>query len=69
MRKIQEIRRQNEERYRLFFDSIPDGVVVVDTKGIIVECSRSATLLYKRLREELVGKHITEFLAPASVST
>ncbi len=78
MRKIQEIRRlkqveetlrQNEEHYRLFFDSIPDGVVVVDTKGIIVECSRSATLLYKRLREELVGKHITEFLAPASVST
>ena len=65
----QEIIWLSGERDRLFFDSIPDGVIVLDTKEIIEDCNRSTTLLCKRPREELIGRHITEFLAPASVST
>ena len=69
LKQVEETLRQNEERYRIFFDSIPDSVVVLDQKGIIVNCNSSATVLYKRLREELIGRHITDFLAPASVSS
>jgi len=50
---------ESEERYRYLFDSAPDGITVIDEKGIIVGCSQRNLDVTGYTKEELLGKHIT----------
>lgn len=59
--------QQSQERYRLLFESAPDGTDVLDLEGRIVECSRSESSLLGYTKEELVGKSFFALLEPASV--
>ncbi len=51
--------------YRAVFDSAPDGIVVVDDKGLIIEVNSSALAQFGYGREELVGEPV-EILIPDS---
>ena len=63
-RKIaEESLRESETRYRLLFDMLPFGGEILDENGVIVDCSTSVTQLLGYSREEIIGKHITDFLA------
>jgi len=66
-KRAEDALRESEERYRLLFDSAPDSVIVADTEGVIIDCSRSATILYRRSRDELIGMNVSEFVNPSLV--
>ena len=51
--------------YRAVFDSAPDGIVVVDDKGLIIEVNSSALAQFGYSTEELVGEPV-EILIPDS---
>jgi PAS domain S-box-containing protein len=58
----------SEERYRLLFNSAPDGVSILDKKGNILECSQSTAKLYGYSSpEQLVGKKLTELMSTDSL--
>jgi PAS domain S-box-containing protein/putative nucleotidyltransferase with HDIG domain len=56
-------RRQAEERiseaaaeWRATFDSIQDGILVVDDRGEVLRCNRAATVIFGRPFAEVIGK-------------
>lgn len=53
---------------RTLFDVIPDAALVADTQAQIVDVSRSASLLYRVPREELIGKQLWTWFQEADVS-
>ncbi|MCD4684923.1 MAG: PAS domain S-box protein, partial [Anaerolineae bacterium] len=57
--------RASAARYRLLFDSAPDGVSVLDTEGHLVNCNQETPLLFGRAKEELIGQHIAKVMGPA----
>ncbi len=63
----EEALRESEIRYRLLFDMLPFGGEILNENGIIMDCSTSETQLLGYSRKELIGKHITEFMAPESI--
>jgi PAS domain S-box-containing protein len=64
--KIEGELRESEEKYRTLFEGAPDGVEVLDTQGYIVDCNRAEELLLGYSREEILGEHITAFVAEES---
>ncbi len=60
---------RSERRYRLLFDSAPDGVCIMDTDGNIVECNLSESRIYGRPAFELAGRNIFDLVEEDSVAT
>ncbi len=54
------------ENYRTLFETAPDGVVVLDARGNIVDCNQSHELLVGFRRNEMAGKHMTAFFSKSS---
>lgn len=55
-----------KENYRTLFETAPDGVVVLDARGNIVDCNQSHELLVGLRRNEMAGKHATAFFSESS---
>lgn len=49
--------RKSEERSRNIFELIPDGIVIVDSKGTIESCNSAILDQTGFSRDEIVGKH------------
>lgn len=50
---------KSEEKYRTLLNASPEGIVIVDTKGIITDVSEIGMELYgSETQDELQGKHI-----------
>ena len=58
---------RNEQRYRQLFDFLPFGGELLNPEGFIIDCSLKSCQLFGYSREELLGKHFTELLAPTSL--
>jgi two-component system NtrC family sensor kinase len=60
-------RRAAEERYRILFESVHEGVFVSTPEGKLVDCNPAfASMLGYAGREEMLGIDITEALFPAA---
>ncbi len=60
-KRVQEALRKNEERFRLFFSTIPEPVWAFDTVTLqILEANESAVSHYGFSREEFLGMRITD---------
>lgn len=59
--------RKSERRYRMLFNSAQDGVLVLDTRGIVTEVSQGAESLYGYPAAHMIRRPIIEFITPASV--
>jgi PAS domain S-box-containing protein len=54
---------KSEEKYRTLLNASPEGIIIVDTKGIITDVSEIGLELYgSESKKELVGKHLLRFL-------
>ena len=73
---MEELRQQNEElalaqqsvederrRYQELFDCAPDGYLVTDVQGVILEANRAAVRLLNVPQPDLTGKPLFLFLA------
>jgi PAS domain S-box-containing protein len=69
IRDISEIKRaerslrESEFKFRSFFNSSPDGVVIIDLDGRIVDINRSILKMTGWERDDLVGRHFEEITA------
>ena len=61
-KKAEEALRRSEERFRLMFEAAPDGITILDERGVIVDCNPAALRLYDRPAEEVIGQHIADFV-------
>ncbi len=59
--------RESEKRYRLLFDLLPYGGEILDTNGIIINCSPSTARMLGYEMSELIGKHAFELFDPDSL--
>lgn len=56
--------RQSEERYRELFENAKDAIYVHDLSGRYTALNRAAEKLSGYSREEILGKHFSNFVAP-----
>ncbi len=62
-KKIESALRESEEKYRTMLNASPDGIVLIDLKGWIREVSVIGIELFgANAREELVGRHVFDFV-------
>jgi two-component system cell cycle sensor histidine kinase/response regulator CckA len=53
----EEAQKQAEHNYRLLFENIPLGMLVIDPQLRIIECNQALADQLQYTREELIGKH------------
>lgn len=59
--------RLSEERYRELFENAKDAIYVHDLNGRYTSFNRAAEQLSGFSREEILGKHFSNFVAPGSL--
>ena len=59
--------RESEERYRELFENAKDAIYVHDLSGRYVSVNRAAESLSGFTREEILGKHYSNFVAPRNL--
>ncbi len=60
--------RASEERYREVFASIPDGALVHDTDGVILDANETMAGRLDVPRKDLVGRNVAEFVEPENAA-
>lgn len=53
------------DEYRAVFESLPDGILIVDHDGIILDLNSQIQTLFGYEREELLGAHVEQLLPAA----
>ncbi|MEO6230248.1 MAG: PAS domain S-box protein [Ferruginibacter sp.] len=53
---------ESEMKYRSLIEQASDGIVISDTKGIILEVNKSVCSLSGYSKEDMLGKHIESFI-------
>jgi PAS domain S-box-containing protein len=59
--------KENEDKFRAVFDSAGEGMVVMNTKGIITDFNSTASRLFGYSRDEIVGQN-AKVLMPAAIA-
>ena len=59
--------RASEGRYRALFDYAPDGILIADPQSRYLDANPSVCRMLGYTREELVGLHASDIVAPAEV--
>ena len=61
-KKVEEALRESEERFRVLAESLPEGIIAIDSKGTIVFWNTGAQNLFGYTRDEVLGKPSTLLL-------
>jgi len=64
-KRTEEALRQSEEKLRMIFQAVAEGIAVVDTGGIITRANDALLAIYGlKSEDEVIGKHNYELVAP-----
>jgi PAS domain S-box-containing protein len=63
-RRVQKALHESEERYRELFENSRDAIYVHDLNGRYVSVNRAAETLSGFTRDEIMGKHYSNFVTP-----
>jgi len=67
-RRIEEALKQSDASYRKLFEYAPDGIVIADGQSYYLDANPSICRMLGYTREELIGKHATDIVAPAEIA-
>jgi len=59
-RKAEQKLIESEEKYRELVETSPNSIMLLDYKGIIIECNKITEVLLDLLRKEIIGKSFIE---------
>lgn len=62
--KIEKELSESEERYRVLYENLPDGVVGIDLEGWFTFCNKRVVEMWGYSEDEIVGKRLDMFLHP-----
>jgi PAS domain S-box-containing protein len=62
LRKAEEAVRSREAHLSSILDTVPDGMVVIDQKGIVISFSRAAEKLFGFKAEEICGSNVSKLM-------
>ena len=66
--QIQQALKRSEQKYRLLFDALPDGVALISTDSMIIDCNQELAASHGWHREELIGKPTSLLITENSVA-
>ncbi|AFG34663.1 PAS domain S-box/diguanylate cyclase (GGDEF) domain-containing protein [Fervidobacterium pennivorans DSM 9078] len=53
-----------QSHFKTLFENIPDGAVILDEKGKVIECNKQFLSMFGYTKEEVLGKNIGDLIAP-----
>ena len=56
--------KESEERYRLLYENLSDGLLLLDLEGTVGMCSQRCAELFDYTPEEVVGENYLKFIHP-----
>ncbi|MEJ8804261.1 PAS domain S-box protein [Pontibacter sp. H249] len=59
---------ESEQLFRSMFEENPDTVLIEDREGVILDANKAAEGSFGIPRAEIIGKHITDFIPPDTVT-
>jgi two-component system NtrC family sensor kinase len=65
-KQAKEALRESQEKLRKMFESVTDGILVIDLDGIIIEANQRMVEIHGLgSKDELLGRNASEFVAPS----
>jgi PAS domain S-box-containing protein len=58
-KRAEEQLKESEEKHRIIVELAPDGIVILDLKGVVTSCNTAFLKLTGYSKDEIVGKHMT----------
>jgi PAS domain S-box-containing protein len=63
-KRAEEALREQEQQYRSIFESVSDGLLIVDRDGRVVEANPAVCAMHGYTREEMIGLSGSDFVHP-----
>ncbi len=59
-KKIEKKLKYNEEKFRTLFSAAPDGILLLNNKGLIIDCNQAYCNLLKSNRKDIINTHVSD---------
>ncbi|PIW31520.1 MAG: hypothetical protein COW27_06410, partial [Nitrosopumilales archaeon CG15_BIG_FIL_POST_REV_8_21_14_020_37_12] len=67
LKKTQSLLLESDEKHRNIFELSPLGISIIDLDGKIISSNNQAVSLFGYSKDEVLGMHFTDFIAPSDV--